>query len=278
MEVGIIGSGQFDIEDHAIVIGNVQSVVKHLLPISKEFGTIILDEAHHVPASTFGNVIDSTYARYRIALSGTMERKDGKHIIFQDYFGNKIFKPPQSHTLNPVVKIIPSGVWLPPGEAWAKKMNTLLYDEDYQNFIAGIAQVQINKGHKVLVIADRVEFLTKVKEKLGSNCVLITGDTDFEQRKVLISQIESGEKSCIAGSRQIFSEGISVNVLSSVILAVPTSNAITLEQIIGRIMRLSEGKLQPEVIDITFSSPAEKKQGKMRLAFYASKGWEVVSV
>jgi superfamily II DNA or RNA helicase len=84
MTPGIIGSGSFDIEDHAIVVGNVQTVTKVMNKLQKEFGTIILDEAHHVPANTFSSIIDSSYARYRIALSGTMERTDGKQILFKD--------------------------------------------------------------------------------------------------------------------------------------------------------------------------------------------------
>lgn len=273
---GVIGSGTFDIEDHFIVIANVQTVTKMLPQVCKEFGTVILDEAHHVPATTFASLVDGMYSRYRIALSGTMERTDGKHVIFSDYFGSTIFKPPQSHTLNPTVKVIQTGMSLPSRLTWTEKMNRLLYDEDYQDFIAGLAKMQMAKNHSVLIVADRVEFLNKVSNKLGSDCVLITGDTSFEERKTLIEYLETGKKMCVAGSRQIFSEGISINRLSSVILAVPTSNPISLEQIIGRIMRLHPDKPDPEVLDIAFSSPIERRQAALRTGFYLDKGWKVV--
>jgi len=275
MEPGIIGSGKFDIEDHAIVVGNVQTVTKMIERISKEFGTVILDEAHHTPASTFSDIMDGMYARYRIALSGTMERTDGKHIIFRDYFGDKVYRPPQSHTLNPRVEIVPTGIHLPAGAGWAQKINALLYDEEYQELVARIARYKIELGHSVLIVADRVEFLNRVKELVGESCVLITGETTYEQRKTLIEQVETRQKMCVAGSRQIFSEGISINQLSCVILAVPTSNPISLEQIIGRIMRLADDKLDPLVVDLNFSSPAERRQNTARLAFYASKGWAI---
>jgi len=275
MEPGIIGSGKFDIEDHAIVVGNVQTVTKLMPQICKEFGTVILDEAHHVPATTFATIVDGMYSRYKIALSGTMLRTDGKHVIFRDYFGDKVYRPPQSHTLDPVVKIVATGIHLPAGEAWAKKINTLLYDDDYQQFVATMALTQIRKGHVVLIVASRVEFLTKVQEYIGESCILITGETDYDERKALIAQVESGEALCVAGSKQIFSEGISINCLSCVILPEPSSNPISLEQIIGRVMRLSAGKLDPVVLDMNFSSAAERKQNTARLAFYASKGWKV---
>lgn len=272
---GVIGSGVYDIEDHFIVVGNVQTVTKNITELSKEFGTVILDEAHHVPANTFASLIDGMYSRYRIALSGTMERTDGKHIIFRDYFGDKVYKPPQSNTLNPSVKIVNTGLKLPSDVTWVEKMNALLYNEEYQDFIASMARIQIHHGHSVLVVGDRTEFLEKVREKIGETCTLVTGDTSYEERRQIVEQLETGKKMCVAGSRAIFSEGISINRLSCVILATPTSNRISLEQIIGRIIRMHPDKPDPIVLDIAFSSLAEKRQAALRLGFYMDKGWIV---
>ena len=277
MPVGVIGSGEFDI-DHSIVVGNIQTLTKIIPEIAKEFGTVIVDECHHVTATTFTAFLDGMYARYKIGLSGTMKRKDGKHILFRDFFGSKLFQPAEENTLTPTVKVIKTGVALTAGEPWVKKINLLLYDPDYQNFIATVAQIEIERGHKVLIIADRVEFLQKVGEQIGKTCVCITGGTTFEERTELIRQIENSEKSCIAGSRQIFSEGISVNILSCVILAAPIANDSLLEQIIGRIQRKHDSKLNPLVIDMHFSGPSDRKQNNDRLAFYQRKGWNVVGV
>lgn len=276
--VGIIGSGTFDIEDHFIVIGNSQTVVKMIPKIAKEFGTVILDEAHRSPSNTFTTIVDSMYARYRIGLSGTMNRTDGKHILFPDIFGHTVYKPPQSHTLNPTVKLVPTGIHLPSGLPWAQKINKLLYDTDYQEFIGNIAKRHIQDGHNVLIVASRVEFLENVKELIGETCVLVTGKVVGEAREENLRLLDTGEKVCVAATTQIFSEGISINRLSCVILAEPTSNPIVLEQVIGRVMRLHEGKKDPVVIDIQFSSPAERAQGTKRLAFYATKDWKVVKV
>ena len=272
---GVIGGGSMDWEDHAITVANVQTLVKHSAKLSKEFGTIILDEAHHCPASTFSQLIDDFHARYRIALSGTMIRKDGKHVMFADFFGNKVYKPPQSHTLNPEVKLIQTGITLKPGATWVEKINNLTEDEDYQAFIAGLAKIQVALGHQVLVIADRVGFLQKVKEYVGETCVLVTGETNFEQRQQIKQQLLTKEKMCIAGSRQIFSEGISINSLSCVILAVPIANDSLLEQIVGRIQREHEDKLVPVVLDMQFSGFMDKKQNRDRLGFYMRKGWNI---
>jgi len=35
------------------------------------FGTVIIDECHHIPASTFQIILDKLTAKYKIGLSGT---------------------------------------------------------------------------------------------------------------------------------------------------------------------------------------------------------------
>ena len=277
-QCGVIGGGRIDHEDHFITVANIQTLAKHTADLAKSFGTIILDEAHHCPATTFAQTVDAFHARYRIALSGTMIRKDGKHIVFGDYFGPLVYKPPQSHTLTPTVHIVKSGITLKPGVPWVEKVSELLESEKYRQFIADLAQMHINNGHSVLVIADRVEFLHKVKEYIGEDCAVVTGDTEYEERQLVKQQVLSGEKRAIAGSRQIFSEGISINSLSCVILAAPMSNDSLLEQIVGRVQRMHDGKLDPLVVDINFAGYADKKQNNDRLALYLRKGWQVITV
>lgn len=281
MPIGQIGSGVFDI-DHSLVVGNIQTLVKVLPSIAKEFGTVILDEAHHCPASTFGEFLDGMYAKYKCGLSGTMKRKDGKQVLFKDYFGSHILQPPESGTLTPKVKIVNAGIGLAPGESWAEKVNRLLYDVEYQHFVANIAKLYIGKGYRVLVVADRVEFLTNVGDLIGEDCVCVIGETSRETRKQIKHQINSGKKTAVAGSRQIISEGWSVNALSCVILAGPISAPAEgdglLEQIIGRIQRKHPGKNDPLVIDINFCGPADRKQNKERKDFYMRQGWEIQGI
>lgn len=276
MEIGKIGGGVFDIEDKAIVVSNIQSLKKHILTLQKMFGLIITDEAHHTPATTFTEILDSFHAKYRIALSGTMQRKDGKHVLFQDFFGHKVYKPAVDNTMEPTVRILKPGVFLDPKLAWAQKINALLYDEEYQQFIAKLACKSIDDGHAVLIIASRIEFLQKVKEYVGETCLLVTGETPLEQRKEASEAIDSGSAFAIAGSRQIFSEGISVNRLSAVILAEPMAHDGLVEQIVGRIMRKHPDKPDtPIVYDINFSDQPSRKQNEARMAFYLEKGWAI---
>ena len=161
---GIIGSGKFDIEP-PIVIGNTQSLYRNIPKIQKEFGTVILDEMHHVSSPTFSKIIDTNYARYKIGLSGTIERKDGKHVVFRDYFGSKVFKPPKENFMTPQVHVIKSDVRFMDGARipWANRVTSLANDEEYKHMIAMLSSFYAAKGHKVLVVSDRVNFLKTVQ-------------------------------------------------------------------------------------------------------------------
>ena len=106
---GILGSGNWSIDSN-IVIGNTQTLYRNIPKIQKEFGTVILDEMHHVSSPTFSRVIDSSYARYKIGLSGTIERKDGKHVVFRDYFGKNVIQPPKENYMIPQIHLVLSEI------------------------------------------------------------------------------------------------------------------------------------------------------------------------
>lgn len=274
----IIGEGKLpnNIDEVPITVGNIQTLVKFALPLSKLFGTLIIDEVHHTPATTFTKFIDSCHARYRIGLSGTLTRTDGRHVLFPDYFGHKVIAPPESDTLTPRVVMLPSGLFVPPELDYAKKLNHIFYDDGFAQFIAGLAKSQIAEGYSILIPAERTEFLKKIKELIGESCAIVTGETSYDERQEILRKIESKEIMCIAGSRSIWTEGISANRLSMLILCSPTANPAVIDQITGRIRRKAEGKLDPVVLDIYHASPAEKATARKRLALYGQWGWKVL--
>ena len=173
---GIIGSGKFNIST-PIVVGNVQSLYKVMDQLYDTFGTVILDEMHHVSSPTFSRIMDKSAARYKLGLSGTLERKDGKHVVFRDYFSQKVYKPPRENFMEPVIHIYPSSTRLPDGASvpWAKRINAVAYNEEYQHSIAMIAATYAAKGHRVLVVSDRVKLLKNCAELVGDTAISVTG-------------------------------------------------------------------------------------------------------
>jgi len=276
---GIIGSGRFE-TDAPIVIGNVQTLYRRVDEIKEVFGTIILDEMHHVSSPTFTRLIDASKARYKIGLTGTMERKDGRHVIFRDYFSDTVFKPPKENYLVPVVNILKSGIRFPDGHniPWASRINTIAYDWEYQNMIGVLAAGYAAKGHKVLVVSDRVDFLKQVSRLVGDNSICVTGDVPHEERPAIIKQIFGEGVDILFGTQSIFSEGISLDCLSCIILATPINNEPLLTQLIGRVIRKNENKPQPVVVDIHLVGKTATRQANARMGYYMKQGYEVKTI
>jgi superfamily II DNA or RNA helicase len=274
---GVIGSGKFEMNKE-FVVGNVQTLYRNIDKIVGEFGTIILDEMHHVSSPTFTRIVDASKARYKIGLTGTMQRKDGRHVVFRDYFSNTVFKPPRENYLTPRVDIIHSGIRFMDGNVdWANRINALAYDWEYQNTMAMLAASYAAKGHKVLLVSDRVDFLKSCARLVGDNAICVTGDVPHQERGDMIKEIFT-DKDILFGTQSIFSEGISVDCLSCLILGTPVNNEPLLTQLIGRVIRMYDGKPQPVIVDINLEGRTARKQASARRGYYMRQGYEISEV
>lgn len=272
----IIGSGSMDLSG-SVVIGNTQTLYRNIPAIRKVFGTVILDEMHHVSSPTFSKIIDTSYARYKIGLSGTIERKDGKHVVFRDYFGNTLFKPPKENFMPPTVHILNSEIRFMDGAKipWANRVTALANDDEYRHTVSMAAAAYAAKGHKVLVVSDRVHFLKACAELAGEKAICVTGEVSHEDRETYLSEIRSGNKDILFGTQAIFSEGISVNNLSCLILGTPINNEPLLTQLIGRVIRKEEKKRDPVIVDIHLKGNTARKQASNRMGHYMKQGYTI---
>ena len=272
----IIGSGSFNTSG-PVVIGNTQTLYRNISEIRRIFGTVILDEMHHVSSPTFSKIIDTNYARYKIGLSGTIERKDGKHVVFRDYFGHNVFKPPKENFMAPSVHILHSEVRFMDGAKipWANRVTALGNNEEYRHTVALAAAAYAAKGHKVLVVSDRVHFLKACAELAGEDAICVTGEVSHEDREKYMSEIRNGKKKILFGTQAIFSEGISLNNLSCLILGTPINNEPLLTQLIGRVIRKEENKRDPVIVDIHLKGNTARKQASNRMGHYMKQGYAI---
>lgn len=268
---GVIGSGKYNIEP-PIVVANTQSLIKYLPKINKEFGAVFLDEMHHVSSPTFTKIINSLFARYKIGMTGTLRRKDGKHVVFQDYFSSKKYVPTDENTMKPHIHVYAPRFVIPQGSSWAERVNYLVSDPDYQGFIIALADKYVKMGHQVLIVSDRVNFL-KFCESISPNESVVV--TSLDDREKAHKKIRSGQARELWGSINIYCEGVSLNSISCVIMSCPINNDIRLEQLLGRINRNHPDKLWPIAVDIKFSDGTGINQFRNRMKFYRQEGYKV---
>jgi superfamily II DNA or RNA helicase len=276
-KAGVIGGGQFK-TDSPIVVGNIQTIRNKCSELSDMFGIVIVDEVHRSPAKTFTDTLNTLKARYKIGLSGTLERKDGLHCVLEDYFGAAKFIAVRENTIDPEVHLHDTGYVMSANEfiPWANKITELVNDTTYRSQVIALANSYAELGHKVLVLSDRTEFLEHGHLETDEWSLMITGKiTGSDNRQQImdtIADVESGAQ-ILWGTQSIFSEGVSINELSVVILAAPINNEPLLEQICGRVMRMAEGKLQPVIVDVGLSGSTGKRHRNNRKRFYINKGW-----
>ena len=175
----IVGDKKYNI-DSPIVIGTMQSLKNKIVQLNKEFGTIIVDECHHIPATVFKGIIDAFYARYKLGLTATAWRKDGKHILLHNYLGGLLaeIKTKDSNRLDPTIYVVHTDIKLSsnPMIPWQTRVNELYLNPNYVELFLDLCQIQARKGHLVLALSDRVDFLRECHELLEDS-FLVVGDT-----------------------------------------------------------------------------------------------------
>ena len=276
IKCGVIGGGKFDI-DAPIVVGNIQTVRNKAQELSNEFGLVLSDEVHRCPAKTFTDTLNASKARHKIGLSGTLIRKDGLHCVLPDYFGKDLFIGKDENRMKPTIHLWTSKVELSSNEfiPWATIMSKLYSNPKYINQVLKLADLYVFTGHKVLALATMTDFLNEMHLRTKDYSLLVTGE--IKNREPIFEQINdlNSEARCLWGTQSIFSEGISLNALSCVILAAPLNNDPLLEQIIARTMRQLEGKMSPVAVDIGLSGSTGKRQQNARKRFYINQGWKI---
>lgn len=279
IDPGVISKGKIVNYDSPIIVGNIQSVIKMINKIKKDFGLLIIDEVHKLPADSFSVSANTIQARYKIGLTGTLFRADKMHLSIPYYFSDNIVKSEDINFMAPTVFIIETSFTLsysPVKKNWAQSVTELLNNIKYENLIRTLIYAATQKGHKVLVVADRIRLLRSLSDIEKSVC--ITSKVKVSDRELLKEKIHSGEANVLLGTTSIFKEGISINSLSALILTTPISPKNVeglLEQVIGRVTRVHPGKLDPVIYDIKLSGGIGNKQGLAREDYYMNKGYKM---
>lgn len=94
VEVGLLGGGARD--RTPILVATYDSAAIHAETLGNQYGLLICDECHHLP-SDFNRVIaEYTIAPYRLGLTATPDRADGRHADLDQLLGPIVYhKQPQ---------------------------------------------------------------------------------------------------------------------------------------------------------------------------------------
>ena len=89
-EVGILGGGYHEIDD--LTVTTYDSAYMHMDRYGNRFGMVVFDEIHHLPGETYSHAAEMAIAPYRLGLTATLERPDGRHLLLRGLVGPTVYE------------------------------------------------------------------------------------------------------------------------------------------------------------------------------------------
>lgn len=244
--VGLIQGDTWDVEGKDFVLAMIQTlcVREHSPDQFKMFGTVIVDEAHHIGAPAFSKTMFKVgWAKYTLGLTATPERKDGLTCLLYWFLGCVFYKMDSTMNEPPIVKRIDfdhtsfkSGPMLNKfGKvSMAHMVNHLVELDERNNLIIKNLKEAISRKRRILVLSDRRGHCEWIHEQLGSEVSgLYLGGMKQQE------QDSSARKQVIVATFTLAYEGLDIPELDTLFLVTPHSDVV---QAVGRIMRSVSGK------------------------------------
>ena len=278
-------TGRFDI---AMLPSLVR--VENLTAALAGYGVIIVDECHHVPATSFEMVLKACSSRRVYGLTATPKRKDRLEKLLFAQCG------PIRHTLVDAptdevrtVKVrhatvacaADAGPQPPLPLVW----EALVQDESRIKVIVADLLSCMAAGRSPLVLADRKVYLDRLQQEFTSKatdvmCLRLDGQMGKKARSEVLRQIgehyDEQKPFVLFATASLIGEGFDLPRLDTLVLAMPLSFKGRLVQYAGRLHRRHEAKASAMIFDYLDDNHAIiHAMFRRRLAGYEELGYAV---
>jgi len=288
-EVGQIGGGKRK-PNGRLDVAMIQSLVRKdkVEDLVAEYGHIIVDECHHLPAVSFDRVLSEVKARYVVGLTATPQRRDGHQPITEMQLGPVRFKVdaksqaarrPFDHKL-----IVRETAFRMAGDRTDASIQeiyrALANDETRNRRIVDDVLAVIQAGHSPIVLTERKDHLEYFAERLRPivrHLVVLQGGMTAKERRDSADQLASipdtAERVVLATGRYV-GEGFDDARLDTLFLAMPVSWKGTLIQYSGRLHRRHPAKTEVRIYDyVDREVPMLLRMFEKRLPTYRAVGY-----
>lgn len=290
-QIGRIGAGRSK-PNGRLDVAMLQSLVRKasVRDLVADYGQVIVDECHHVPAVSFERVLQEVRARYVVGLTATPTRRDGHDPILRMQCGPVRFvvsprdeaeRRRFEHRL--AVRqtefqvdeaVIQSGIQSIYGRMVLDRQRNRRIVEDVLEALA--------EGRSPIVLTERKDHLELLAAELrGSirNLIVLRGGLSAKQRQAATGQLEElgdrDERLLLATGRYI-GEGFDDPRLDTLFLTMPVSWKGTLIQYVGRLHRRHAGKSEVLVFDyVDRKVPMLARMFEKRLRAYRAMGYTI---
>lgn len=280
-KIGYIQGQIIDIENKDIVLIMLQSLSQKNYPteIFNTFGFTIVDECHHISSEVFSKALQNKCTQYSLALSATMDRKDGLTWVFKYYLGELIYREKRNSKDNVLIKAINFNVindddynevnYDSRGNVMYSTMITKICNFNSRSeFIINIIDIELklNRNQQIILLSDRITLLKYIYNAITCRNICNVG---FYIGGMKQENLKNNETcTLILATYSMASEALDIKSLTTLILATPKVDII---QASGRILR--EKHENPLIIDIIDQHEPFLKQFKKRCIFYHSNNY-----
>ena len=262
--IGEIRENSVNISDF-LTIGMVPSMVRmDLSPWQDFFGMVLVDEAHHVPAATFLEVIRKFSAYHIYGLTATDYRNDGLDPVMFNIMGpvradiSYDVLVEAGQIVRPLIHLVKTG-WYTNLDNVARRMNIyqqlmkrIIKNKDRNELITRHVVNEAKQEKVCIVISGRREHCRRLYEMIlrgWSKTALAIGDIKKADVDAAIKGMEDGSITVLVTTFEMLGEGFDLDKLDRLFFTVPFKAATRVEQGIGRLQRTAPGKVDAVVYE-----------------------------
>lgn len=250
---------------------------KVLKKIANMFNLLIVDEVHRSPAHMSAKVLSVFRARYRLGLSGSPDRKDGRMLLADNILGPTVHKVIR-RTLRPRVELMYTGldfdVKTGSPAAFTYMITRMEAHRDRRDMLIRKAIAMAKAGHFVLLpvsrvksVKDYVRFINEEVEEDWARPFL--GGMKKELRKKTIDDARNYKFRILVGNITLISTGLNIPRASCLIYSCFSNNLPQATQRFARVLTEMEGKPDPVIILVL-------DEGKVHKTTRRNEFWNVL--
>ncbi|MET0412344.1 MAG: DEAD/DEAH box helicase family protein [Polyangiaceae bacterium] len=90
VKIGVVGGGEYTLEP--LTVTTYDSAYLHMENFGARFGLVVFDECHHLPAEGYALAAEQCLAPFRLGLTATLERADGRESLLDALVGPVIYR------------------------------------------------------------------------------------------------------------------------------------------------------------------------------------------
>lgn len=259
------------VAEGCIVVATVQTLQKMSDLARCHVGLVILDEAHHAPASTFQSVLGAIQCQTVYGLTATPERSDGWTPAMYAWLGPKRHEVYARDlqaiglTVAPNIVLVRTGAYATTGD-FTEACTQLAADANRNALIARM--VAEHGEFPQLVLTSRIEHAEELA-KVIPNSIVVTGRSKLREKA--FDDIR-GKVVNVLIATQLADEGLDLPGLVAVHLTMPSRAEGRVVQRVGRVMRAAPGKGRPTVYDYVDDMGLFESQARARMKAYRELG------